>query len=236
MIDSTVHSLGTAGWLARVPVPLRDELLQRGRMRSKQRGEVLFRQGDPADGLYGVVSGTLALDVTRAHSGPFRLHLFRRGEWVGETVLFDNRRRNFTVVATETTKLLYLATGELDKLAERYTDLWRWLGVLSALHLELAISAYCDLVTTQPVERLAAILIRLSAVRSSSDSQEKACSNIDITQNDLALMAGVSRATIKNDLKKLQTLGLIDCGYGCIQISDADALTAIANRLRGRTE
>jgi CRP-like cAMP-binding protein len=210
---------------------LRDELLKCGRIRSRQRGDVLFHQGDPADGLYGVISGTLALDVTKAQSGPFRLHLFRHGEWVGETVLFDNRPRNFTVIATETTKLLYLASGELDKLAERYTDLWRWIGALSAIHLELAISAYCDLVTTQPVERLAAILVRLSTVRLASDAQDKACSNIDITQNDLALMAGVSRATIRNELMNLQALGLIDCGYRYIRIGDADALTAIA---RGR--
>jgi hypothetical protein len=44
-------------------------------------------------------------------------------------------------------------------------------------------------------------------------------------------MAGVSRATIRNELMNLQALGLIDCGYRYIRIGDADALTAIA---RGR--
>ncbi len=188
----------------------------------------MFRQGDPADGLYGVVSGTLALDVTRADSGPFRLHLFQRADWVGETVLFDDRPRNYTVTATEAASLLHLTLDDLDRIAACHPDLWRWLAVLSALHLELAISAYCDLVTTRTIERLAAILLRLFAVRTRSGLEDPR-SIVNVTQGDLALMAGVSRATIGNELQQLEESGSIECGYGSIRLKDPRTLAAIAD-------
>ena len=89
-------------------------------------GDTLFREGDPADAAYVVVSGELALTRGKAEKR------VRRGALLGELALISDVIRPATAAAAEPSELLKLARGLFTRLFDEYPDLAR------ALHGRLA--------------------------------------------------------------------------------------------------
>lgn len=72
-----------------------------------ETGEILFRQDDPADGLYWIEMGVLA--VMQGSLDEPRLLTFRHpGHMVGEIALLQNVRRTASIAAVIPTRLKYL--------------------------------------------------------------------------------------------------------------------------------
>jgi predicted acylesterase/phospholipase RssA/CRP-like cAMP-binding protein len=81
-------------------------------------GEVVVRQGDPADGLFLLVSGRLQVSV--AAGGAERvLYDLARGAVVGEMALLSDRPRTATVRAVRDCDLLVLRVSSFMSLVER---------------------------------------------------------------------------------------------------------------------
>ena len=79
-------------------------LIRRVRVETLAAGQVLFRQGDPANSLYIVVDGAV---VPIAEGEPRRkLAVLERGEFFGEIGLMGSQPRNATIEAIVETKLL----------------------------------------------------------------------------------------------------------------------------------
>ncbi len=83
-------------------------------------GEVLFRQGDPGDSLYVVVSGRL--EIVSAPPGQPRkvVATLGPGESVGEMALIDGEPRSATVAATRDTVLARLSDADFQRLINRH--------------------------------------------------------------------------------------------------------------------
>ncbi len=79
-------------------------------------GRALFRQGDPADALYLVVSGSLGV----FDSPTERVRLVAAGDSLGELGLITGESRQYTVRALRDSELLRLDRGNYEALASRY--------------------------------------------------------------------------------------------------------------------
>ena len=81
-------------------------------------GEVLFKEGDPSDSLYIVISGRLRVFSRAAEDQAERIVAdLGHGEIVGEMGLVCDERRSATVVAIRDTNLAKLTEGGLNQLA-----------------------------------------------------------------------------------------------------------------------
>jgi CRP/FNR family cyclic AMP-dependent transcriptional regulator len=80
-------------------------------------GQVLFREGDPADSVFRVLSGTV--DVLRELDGdPILLGTVRAGQFIGEMGVVENRRRNATArTASEVEVEILTPTEFIDHIA-----------------------------------------------------------------------------------------------------------------------
>src|SRR5579859_920168 len=79
-------------------------------------GRTLFRQGDPADAMYLVVSGSLGV-----FDGPTeRVRLVAAGDSVGEVGLITGEGRQFTARALRDTELLRLDRVACEALTRHY--------------------------------------------------------------------------------------------------------------------
>jgi CRP-like cAMP-binding protein len=108
-------------------------LIRQVRVVSLEAGQVLFRQGDPANSLYVVVDGA----VVPIAEGPRRrkLAVLERGEFFGEIGLMTKQPRNATIEALVDSKLLAIDRRVLWKLIEQQPSVAQ--GVLRFLRSRL---------------------------------------------------------------------------------------------------
>lgn len=78
----------------------------------------------------------------------------------------------------------------------------------------------------EPGARIAAILLRLAGVRVHEQLPDPA-PELDVTQEDLASLANVSRATVSDHCARLESAGLISRAYGRVQLLDLKGLRAL---------
>ena len=80
-------------------------------------GESVVRQGDQADCMYFIISGSVAVKL---FSGDVYLHA---GDYFGEIALLTDQPRTATVIATNTCQLLMLRVKDFRQLMETHADL-----------------------------------------------------------------------------------------------------------------
>lgn len=94
--------------------------------RELRRGEVLIREGDPADALYVLISGRLI--VTRAdRTSP--LNEIGPGQAVGEIAFLAGGTRTATVTALRDSIVMRLGRADFDRLAANVPSIWQNLTV-----------------------------------------------------------------------------------------------------------
>lgn len=98
-------------------------------------GKTLFEQGDEADSVYAVCSGTLGA----YRSGPDGRRLIgriRKGETVGENALVSGSQRTAAVVALRDTELMRFSKSAFDNLARKYPSAMLNIARLAVARLE----------------------------------------------------------------------------------------------------
>jgi hypothetical protein len=81
------------------------------------QGQVLFREGDPADGVFRLLSGTV--DIVREVDGdPILLGTVGAGQFIGEMGVVENRPRSATARSASGVEVEFLTSTEfLDQIA-----------------------------------------------------------------------------------------------------------------------
>lgn len=78
-------------------------------------GDVIFRQGDPADCMYLVRKGALDVYIAK-EDGDLPLATLDAGAIVGEMAFFDNKPRSASVRAAQTSEVTQITRADFDKL------------------------------------------------------------------------------------------------------------------------
>src|SRR5262249_35715606 len=79
--------------------------------RSAKKGEVLFREGDPGETLYVVMSGLVRL-YKRENGRDLDIAVAGEGQYFGEMSLIDGAARSAAALAVEDAELLLVGRGE----------------------------------------------------------------------------------------------------------------------------
>jgi CRP/FNR family transcriptional regulator, cyclic AMP receptor protein len=199
----------------------RRSLIAQSRPRRFRARDIVCHEGDPGDSLHVIVSGKLAVRVTTPLGQVVTLSLLGPGDSFGELALLDSASlRTATVVAIEEAHTLMLTGAQLDGLRRQHPrvdayiteTLTSYVRRLSTMVLEALYLPVEDRV----IRRLAH-LARLYAIDNGS-------AEIRLTQDDLASMAGTTRATANKVLQELAGRGLLTLRRGRISVPDRFAL------------
>lgn len=219
-VDSIVLS---RGWLSKMPEPFQQAVLERCLLRRFKAGAAIFRKGDAAGGLFGLVRGSLAVDIAPSERGLNMAYFLRPGAWFGGAPAFTGQPRQVGFRATRNTELLYLPLHAINAIVAADSTAWRHFATVGFINLEIAISVCDDLMIRDHTRRFVALLLQLGSCRyatlSPSDPIE-----IDVGQADLATIANVARNTAGTILRRLARAGHIDMAYRRIRIVAPDAL------------
>ncbi|MBU1220454.1 cyclic nucleotide-binding domain-containing protein [Myxococcota bacterium] len=83
-------------------------------------GQILFKEGDSANGLYFILSGSISVVINENV-----VNTMNSGEVLGEIALLDSGRRSATIVAEETSILLKISPVLFDEILEDYSEVAR---------------------------------------------------------------------------------------------------------------
>lgn len=101
-----------------VPDRVLEELLESAQTLAYEKGDAVFREGEPGSGMYLVIGGAIELlkAVTRGQGQ--RLALLDRGQIFGELSLFDDLPRSASASAFVTSSLLFFPARQFHELLD----------------------------------------------------------------------------------------------------------------------
>jgi CRP/FNR family cyclic AMP-dependent transcriptional regulator len=206
--------------LAEVPPEDLRQVLAIARRRTFRRGEVVFHQHDPADSLHLVVAGRFAIRTATQLGEESLLSIRGPGDVFGELALVSGEARTATVVALESAETLGVYRSDFEHLRRTQPAVDRMLVLLLARALarmdELLAESYYVTAERRIVRRL------LEAAEAYGGQVPE--TEIVLTQEQLAALAGASRATVNAVLARERRRGTIDLRRGRITLRDPQAL------------
>ena len=221
------HYLGQLSqghWFAALPQALRHTLLDMAQVQRLDAGQRLFRRGDKPSGLYAVVEGAMRVGAVSETGKEALLTLVEPPYWFGEISLFDGLPRTHDAFADSASTLLLLPQAGLLALLEREPQHWRDFALLMSHKLRLAFIALEDMSLLPAAPRLARRLLLIAENYGESEPRRV----LQLAQEQLALMLGLSRQTTNQILKELEARGALRLTYGEIEILDLDCLRQVA--------
>ena len=90
-----------------------------GVRRQYAKGETIFAQSDPADGLYGVVTGRVRISASSADGKELFLNIMEPGDTFGEIALLDGRPRTASASATAAADIVVIPRDQFMGLLQR---------------------------------------------------------------------------------------------------------------------
>lgn len=206
------------------------------------RGEVLFRAGDEADGLYVLLSGKVKMTrpshqpqpaVVRSRSGrvtipPPResiLSLIGPGEVFGELSLLDQGHRSTTATAMLECRLCHVPREPMVQLIENHHDVALAMLRQMAHRVRASNETISGLVLCDVPGRLAHLLLQL-AERFGEPTERGMEVHHDLTQAELAQIVGASRETVNKVLTDFAARGWITLAGKTVVIREPARLRA----------
>jgi len=196
---------------------LRVHLMRGATLRSFDDGQLIQQRGEAADGFWLIKEGAVTVGQFLP-GGDFRaIALLVAGDSYGELAVFSGRPRIVDAVSRGPSTLWLIAARPFLQALDNYPSSTRaLLGALSG-HLQDNLSLLAGLRRGTNTARMAGLLATLAG-------EDAGQASVAITQQELADLLGVTRATANAALRDLQSRKLIERSYGAIVIPDRDQL------------
>ena len=188
------------------------------RRRTFARGEVVFHEGDPADSLHLVAKGRFAVRITTPLGEAAMLALRGPGEAFGELALVSGPEalRSATVESLEPAETHAVYRREFDALRREHPRVGEVLVALLADAMRRTNALLLDAYYAPAETR---VLRRVRDLAGAFPDGE-----VRLTQEDLASLAGTSRATVNRVLRDAERRGAVELRRGITLVRDPNAL------------
>jgi CRP/FNR family transcriptional regulator, cyclic AMP receptor protein len=187
--------------------------------RSFDRGEIIFREGDPGDTCYVVRSGTIAIRRDHSDGRSRALAELRPGSIFGELSMFGAETRSATAEALEPSSLVAILRADMQRVIRSSPD------IAFKMLAELAdrVRLVNEQLTRQSFQtvsgRVASTLLAQVETR-----QEEGAGESDVmvkaTQSEIAQLAGTSRESASRFLATLAREGVVTLGRGKVVVHE----------------
>lgn len=192
-----------------------DRILQYSVIKKIAAGSVVFREGDPGDCLYGILSGQVRIFNIGTERREILLNILQPGNLFGEVALIDDRPRTASASAATDCELLTMHRHHFIPLLQSDSHL--------AVHM---LTLLCDRVrwTSTIIEdaaflnlpgRLAKRLLALAQIHGERlPGNEGIRINLRLSQRQLGAMVGASREAVNKQIKTWRAAEIVDIRDG----------------------
>jgi CRP-like cAMP-binding protein len=216
-------------WFASLPVREQRALVGGAELVRLRAGEMLFRQGDAVGAntgaFFGLVQGHLKISTLREDGKEAILVVLEAANWFGEISLIDGQPRTHDATALGAAEVLALPHAAFDALMQR-TAFAQAICRLLAVRMRTLYGMVEDVTLRSTRARIARRLLLLA--RGDATQSADARRVVPVSQEQLAMMLGITRQTLNKELKALVLGGALVLGYGRIEIASVRALESLA--------
>jgi len=199
-------------------------------LKSLEKGDYLFHEGDPAIGFYVVQQGAVNVHRVNATGKEQIIHIFRAGESFAEATLATATGYPADARALEPTQVLLVQKDGVLALVKRHPELaLRMLGSMSS-HLRVLVAQLEDLTLKDVETRLANWLVKRCA-----DPRSESPVKIELTMTKRVLAAelGTVSETFSRTLAKFREQKLIAVKGKAVTVLSPAKLSALLRRNLG---
>ena len=201
--------------------------------RALTKDELLFETGDPSDGLYIVLDGTLRLTLSTPDGGELIVREAEAGDVLGEIGALDGGPRSAHARGVSpSSRLAFLSRPRLDRLMLDHPDLA--VSIMRTLCTRLrATTEQLEGIALYPLRmRVARFLMARGARGGHARSDGRRAVSLTLSQSALASVLGASRPKVNGAIAELEKAGIIE-RRGALVIYDPDRLQAEAEGTAG---
>jgi len=203
--------------LASLPEPERSRVLDACLTCTYTKGETLFSEGDLGDSLHVVETGRLAVEVRTETGDVVMLDVVGPGGVVGEVALvLPGSHRTATVIALDSVTTRMLTSEAFDALCENHPSVRVAASQLLAERVERLTKHLVEALYVSVDRRVARRIWTLAAMHGGPVRGTE----LPLTQQDIADLAGATRPTVNQSLKKLEAQGAVTLFRGGVRIAD----------------
>jgi CRP/FNR family cyclic AMP-dependent transcriptional regulator len=204
------------------------QLLAIARRRTFGKGEVVFHRDDPADSLHLIARGRFAARVTTPTGDSVLLEVLGPGQAFGElALLLPGAHRTATVSALEDGETRSIFRDDFALLQRTHPGVKDVLLRLLAEQLRRASDRIVEAHYVDAETRVRRRLVDLAATYAGGV--------VPLTQEDLAAMAGTSRATVNRVLRDEERSGTVALQRGRVTVLGPDELRSRCRRYDERS-
>jgi CRP/FNR family transcriptional regulator len=195
-----------------------------------EKGDYLFREGDPAHGFYIVQKGAVNVHRVTAAGKEQVIHVFRTGDSFAEVALASPTGYPADARALETTQVLLVQKDGILSLLKWQPELaLRMLGSMSS-HLRVLVGQIEDLTVKDVETRLANWLVKRCP---NPQSEAPLKVELTVTKRVLAAELGTVSETFSRTLAKFREQKLISVKGKVVTVLSPAKLTALLRRNLG---
>jgi CRP/FNR family transcriptional regulator, cyclic AMP receptor protein len=217
--------VASSAWWLHLDGAQRQRVLSEVEERRFSGGSVVMRKGETVEGWTGVVDGLIKINVVSQTGKSATFTGIGPGGWFGEGSLLKDEPRKYDVVALRDTRIAWMPRVTFDWLLGTSIPFNRFLllQLNERLGQFIALLEYERLL--EPDARVARCLAELFNPLLYPGHREQ----LEISQEEIGYLSGVSRQRVNQALQVLAREGLLEIEYGSVRIRDIGRLRTYGN-------
>ena len=197
--------------------------------RTYKKGESIFLEGEPGEGLHFVRTGRVKIVKTAEDGREHIIKFLKAGEIFAEVLLFNHLPYPAASVAVEDSRVGLIRNEDLEKLILENNALALLLIRSLSQRLLYAQQKIKELALQDVPARTAELLLRLSREQGKRDAAGKPLLELPESRQELAGLMGTSRETLSRTLSDFKKRKLISMDGNCIVLLQEEKLLELSS-------
>ena len=217
---SLTHLLQDAGWARDLAPAERERVAAEMLERRVPSGGYVCRKGEAVDHWIGVIDGLVKMANVTPEGKSTTFTGVPAGGWFGEGSLLKDEPRRYDIVAMRDTRVALMPRATFLRLLETSLVFNRYLLV----QLNERLGQFIGMVETERFHDPEGRVARCLAMLYNPQLSPGIGARLEISQEEIGLLAGVSRQRVNQALQALEKAGLLRIEYGAVAIVDLEGL------------
>ena len=188
-------------------------------------GGFVCMKGEPVDHWMGVVDGLVKMASHWSTGKTTSLAGIPTGGWFGEGSLLKDEVRRYDVIAIRDSRIAYMKRGTFRWLLDHSIPFNRFM----VMQLNERLGQFIAMIENERLLETDARIARCLAGLFNPILGPGAQRQVEISQEELGYLAGISRQRVNQALKLLEDQGLLRIEYGRIHVLDVAGLASFGD-------